>query len=196
MKTLQELKDLCLKANFPIMADESLDFILTHIAEGSNLLELGSCAGYSSIYLAKHQTLDITSIERDFERHLLAKQHVQDFGLETRIHMIYDDALVFEPKNTYDIIIFDAAKAQNHVFFQRYFPYLKESGILFIDNMDFHGYVSEQGSIKSRNLRKMVRAISDFEKEIAQRGDLESTHLPLGDGLLMIKKVKTESYLC
>ena len=76
------------------------------------------------------------------------------------------------------------------------FPYLKESGILFIDNMDFHGYVSEQGSIKSRNLRKMVRAISDFEKEIAKRGDLESTHLPLGDGLLMIKKVKTESYLC
>ena len=196
MKTLQDLKDFCLKANFPIMADESLDFILTHIEDGSSVLELGSCAGYSSIYLATNRTLEITSIERDFERHLLAKQHVQDFDLETSIHMIYDDALVFEPKNTYDIIIFDAAKAQNHLFFHRYFPYLKESGILFIDNMDFHGFVSEQNLIRSRNLRKMVRAISDFEKETAKRDDLEATHLPLGDGLLMIKKVKTVSLLC
>ena len=188
---MKKLKQYCQQHHYPIMADESLDYIKSFIKDGDKVLELGSCVGYSSIYLAMDKDIKIISLERDFQRHLLAKEHVKSYQKEDSISMVYDDAMVYEPVSNFDVIIFDAAKAQNQIFFERYFKVLKEDGILFIDNMDFHGHVQAVDKIKNRNLKRMVQMIGDFDKEITKRQDLKVTHLPLGDGLLMITRFKT-----
>ena len=189
---LNKLRNECLKNEYPIMFDESLDEIVTtlDIMSEPALLELGSCVGYSAIYLATKSNVTIDSIEKDIERHTLARENVKEFNLTNRVNMIYDDALVYNPHKLYDVILFDAAKAQNEAFFERYFEYLKEDGILYVDNVEFHGFVENQEGLSARrNLAKMVRHISDFLKMLETRKDLKVKHLSLGDGLLKIRRV-------
>lgn len=187
MKKLQDFRAYCLEENYPIVCEDALNFILGFLDEQSEVLELGTCVGYSAISMALRSGATIHTLERDFERHVLAKQFVKDFEVEDKVKCIYDDALVFDPHQQYDVIFFDAAKAQNQVFFDRFFPYLKPNGTLFIDNMDFHGIVGKSDQVKNRNLRKMVKAIASFEESICLNEQVEVSHYSLGDGLLVIK---------
>lgn len=188
MKTIQQFHTWCLQENYPIMANESLDKILELTEPNSCILECGTCVGYSAIYMARHNR-SITSIERDLERHTSAIEWVQEFNLNDRIKLIYDDALVYQPDKQYDAILIDASKAHNYEYFERYYPYVKRGGHLIFDNMSFHGHTEHIDEIYNRNLRRMVSRIKSFQDEIMSRDDLKVQTYPLGDGLLVITKV-------
>lgn len=190
MKTFEKFRQHCLQENYPIMSQEVLEEILHNLNQRkqASVLELGSCVGYSAIVLASNSNTTIVSIERDMERHILAKENVKKFGLEPLIKMVYDDALTFETTDTYDFIIFDAAKAQNQAFLDRYLPHLNNEGVIFIDNVDFHGLTSNVDSITGKNLRSMVRKLKNFEENLLLRQDLDVTYKSVGDGLLIIRK--------
>lgn len=190
--TLKELKKTCLNKHYPIMMDDALDEIVNTLKgyRMPHLLELGSCVGYSALYLALHSDVFIDSLEKDFERHVIARENVQTFNQSSSINMIYDDALVYEPTKQYEVIVFDAAKAQNKAFFDRYFGYLKDDGVLYVDNIDFHGHVENQEKLLNRrNLYKMVGQIKEFTEMLEARDDLVVETLHLGDGLLRITRV-------
>lgn len=190
MRTLKQFEIECLQHNYPIMRQDVLDFIVSSIADKSSILEIGSCVGYSAIYLASHKQVSIDSIERDMERHLVAKEHVVEYKLTAHINMIYDDALSFEPNKCYDYLIFDAAKGQNEAFLNRFLPFLKTNGKIFIDNVDFHGYKENIDHLIGRkNLKSMMKKLSEFEKNLSQRDDVAAQYFPLGDGLLVLTKL-------
>lgn len=190
MKIFETFRQQCLQENYPIMSIEVLTEIIKHLNKKNKslILELGSCVGYSAIVLASNSNTRIVSIERDIERHILAKENVKSYNLELSVRMIYDDALTFETTDTYDFIIFDAAKAQNQAFLDRYLPHLNNEGMIFIDNVDFHGLTNNVDSISGRNLRSMVRKLKSFEENLLIRKDLVVTYKSVGDGLLIIRK--------
>lgn len=181
---LKEFREQCI--DYPIMADESLDVIINHLKQGDKVLEIGTCVGYSATYLSIHQEIQLTTIERDPQRASLARTNLNRLN---DITFIEGDALELNINEYFDVIIFDAAKAQNLKFFDKYKMNLKPDGIIFVDNVHFHGYVKNPELIVYRkNLYRMILKMKDFvEQMINSQYNVEI--LDVGDGLMIIKNV-------
>lgn len=62
------------------------------------------------------------------------------------------------------MIFIDAAKAQSKKFFEIYTPLLKHQGLVITDNVLYHGFVSDIGIVRSRNVRQMVKKVQDYNE--------------------------------
>ncbi|MBQ7790002.1 MAG: methyltransferase domain-containing protein [Bacilli bacterium] len=176
--------------NVPIMSRETIDTINKIIDENNikSVLEIGTAIAYSTINFASNKNIEkIVSIERDDERESIAISNVEKSGL-TNITLIHDDALNTVIDDKFDLVIIDAAKSQNTKFFNKYKLNLNESGIIIIDNLEFHGYVGKSKEIKSRNLRQMVRKIEKFLEFLDTQDEYSVEYIEVGDRLGVCKK--------
>lgn len=181
---LKKFRIECKNKNYPIMEDSSLDKIIEYIKDGDQLLEIGACVGYSSIYIASHRQVNIITIERDDQRALEAINNLANYD---EIELIHLDALEYTPNQQFDVIIFDAAKAQNLKFLDRFLPYLKESGLIFVDNVHFHGYVKNPELIKhQKNKYSMVMKMRQFIETVQNDSKYSTEIFDVGDGVLKI----------
>jgi predicted O-methyltransferase YrrM len=187
--TLQELKQLALITDIPIMSDETIEAISKEITVHHcfSVLEIGTAIGYSSLSLAHlHPNLKITTLEKDEDRYEEAIKHKAILDTNNQIEMLCIDAFEFIPSQLYDCIILDGAKASNQRFFQRYFPFLKHSGCMLIDNIDFHGARAEDIEHRSRQFKKMIHKLNEFETWIMGHQNVNVVKMNVGDGLLKI----------
>lgn len=175
--------------NVPIMLKDTLFYINNIIKKEKykSVLEIGTAIGYLAIYLRSNNDIKITSIERDIERYNIAVENVKKSNL-LDINLIYSDALKIDIKDKYDLIIIDAAKSQNIKFFEKYKNNLNDNGTLIVDNMLFHGLVGKSNTIKSRNLRGLVRKLEAFHEYIDNQKEYSVKHIDIGDGIIVCKK--------
>ncbi len=186
MTLIEEMEEYALSHNVPIMQKEGISFMCSFIKEHNikNILEIGSAIGYSAIRMAMLMPdIHITTIERDDLRYNKAMEYIEKSGLGGQITIIHGDALFTEIKGNYDMLFIDAAKAQYIKFFERYEPLLKVNGYVITDNLKFHGFVEHPELIQSRNLRGLVRKISNFVEYLKEREDFETTFYDFGDGV-------------
>lgn len=173
--------------NVPIMLDDGLNFLISYIIKNnvSNILEVGTAIGYSSIMMAlSSPKIKITSIERDEKRYLEALKNIKKFNLEDRITLIYNDALSVNLSDEFDLIFIDAAKAQNIKFFEKFSPNLKVGGTIVTDNLNFHGLVEkDESEISSRNVRGIVRKTKAYIEYLKENPKFETTFYNIGDGI-------------
>jgi predicted O-methyltransferase YrrM len=192
---LEKIKQDALDNNVPIMSDETLSIICFSIEaiHAKYVLEFGSAVGYSSLYIAQkcpYTTID--TIEKDEQRYQKALEN-KALVKDDQVNFIVGDALEYPIDKFYDVIVLDAAKAQNKAFFKRTFPFLKPRGIMFVDNINFHGFVDNIPLGKQkRNLRQMVQKIASFVEYVESLDHVEVTHKNVGDGLLIIKRKKVD----
>lgn len=190
---VKQIKDYAELNNVPIMMDESINFIMKYIKDNhvKNILEIGTAIGYSAIMMSSVDSdIFITTIERDEKRYLEALKNIKKLKLEDRIQLIYHDALDVKLEDTYDLIIIDAAKAQNQKFFQRFEKNLAPHGTIITDNMQFHGLVDQENEdIKSRNLRQLVRKVKDYKIFLEKNIRYETKFYNIGDGLAISRKL-------
>ena len=190
---VKQIKDYAELNNVPIMMDESISFIMKYIKDNNikNILEIGTAIGYSAIMMSSVDSdIFITTIERDEKRYLEALKNIKKLKLEDRIQLIYHDALDVKLEDTYDLIIIDAAKAQNQKFFQRFEKNLAPRGTIITDNMQFHGLVDQENEdIKSRNLRQLVRKVKDYKTFLEKNIRYETKFYNIGDGLAISRKL-------
>ena len=192
---IEQLREKAIADNIPIMQTEGLTFMCDRLNEcqASSVLEIGSAIGYSAIYMASHvEGLKIDTIERDEVRHLQAKQNVSDFNLNDRITLHFADALEFDESllkhAPYDLLFIDAAKAQYQKFFEKYVGYVKDDGMILVDNLDFHGMIFDIEHINNRNTKQLVKKIKRFKEWILNNENYESEYYPVGDGIVLIRK--------
>ena len=186
MTLIEEMEEYALVHNVPIMQKEGISFMCSFIKEHNikNILEIGSAIGYSAIRMAMLMPdIHITTIERDDLRYKKAIEYIEKSGLGEQITIIHGDALLTEIDGNYDMLFIDAAKAQYIKFFERYEPLLKVNGYVITDNLKFHGFVEHPEMIQSRNLRGLVRKISNFVEYLKERKDFETTFYDFGDGV-------------
>lgn len=181
--------------NVPIITMGGLSVLLSviRIKNVKRILEIGTAIGYSSIVMAlENEEIIIDTIERDAKMYERAVSNIKDFGLESRINVIYKDALEVDINelSTYDLIFIDAAKAQYIKFFEKYSTLLNENGVIYTDNLMFHGLVEmKQEDIESRNLRALVRKINNFNVYLKNNKSFKTTFIKYGDGIaLSIRK--------
>lgn len=174
----------------PIIQDEGLAFLemLIRLKKPRKILEIGTAIGYSAIRMHQVCGSDITSIERNQDMFQIAKQNIHDFGYESAIHILFEDALNAFPlvgQNQFDLIFIDAAKAQYKKFFELYTPLLSADGIVVCDNCAFHGLAEDEAAYESlsRSVKGLVRKLNDFKSYLLNNELFDTTILPIGDGM-------------
>ena len=195
---VKKIHDNSLEVGVPIIKDEGLDLLLSiiNLKKPSNILEVGTAVGFSSIMMALNSCASIDTIERNKVMYQKAIENVSLLGLNERINVHFGDAVNFDInnlKNEYDVIFIDAAKAQNQVFFEKYSPLLKDDGVIITDNILFHGYVERYANKDpmdevSKDLRALARKIDRFNQWLKNNNQYESHFLDIGDGMAISTK--------
>lgn len=189
---INEIKDKALKDGVPIIKDEGLAFLLKTIEDNNykNILELGTAVGYSAINMAKiADDIYIDTIEKNEEMYNQAIKNIYEAGLQKRIAVHYMPIEEFETDKKYDLIFVDAAKAQYGKYMDKFLPNLENNGIMFFDNMIFHGLIYKVDEIESKNLRNLVKKIIKFREMVHndERFDIIEKD-NIGDGILILSR--------
>ena len=184
---IKQVKKEALEMDVPIMEDDTINYIKKYIVENKvkRILEIGTAVGYSGLnYLSLDYDISLVTIERDENRYLKALQNFKEADLESRVDIIFKDALEVDINDKFDLIILDGAKGQNINFFNKFKKNLEENGTIITDNMYLHGYVEkDEEDITSRNLRALVRKIKDYHKFLEDNEEYDSEILKIGDGI-------------
>lgn len=189
---LNKIKEKALEEHIPIIMDDTLEVIEEYLSKEKpkNFLEIGTAVGYSAIcfteFLDKDGTID--TIERDLDRIKEAKENIKKVGLEDKINIYEGDAVEILPtlNKKYDAIFIDAAKGKYPFFLKESLRMLKDTGIIFADNILYKGYVlSDYNKHKQRTA---VRNLREYIKETTENPELETKILEVGDGLAITRK--------
>ena len=185
-----KLKEYAQEYNVPIIKDEGLAMLEQTImlSKPLKILEIGTAIGYSAIRMNRLLGSEIYTIERNIDMYNEASKNIKEINKENEIHIIYKDALeAFDDvkNNEFDLIFIDAAKAQYMKFFNLYTPLLKKGGVVFCDNMLFHGLVLDEANYDnlSRSVRGLARKLKAFHDELLSNKDYKTSIFDLGDGV-------------
>ena len=188
---LNELREYGINNNVQIIKNDGLALLLSiiRLKNVKRVLEIGTAIGYSSISMAlENEDIYIDTIERNEKMYQQAVMNVKDFELEKRINVIFSDALEVDEKSLayYDLIFIDAAKAQYIKFFEKFTPNLLPGGVVFTDNLLFHGLEEvPREEIESKNVRALVRKIDRYNNYLKDIEGFKTTFIEVGDGVAL-----------
>lgn len=191
---LGELENYANERGIPVIPHETAKFIDLFCAslQPQNILEIGTAIGFSASLMAQHLASDghLTTIDRYPEMYERAKENFKHLGLEDRITMLEGDAADILPtlSASYDLIFMDSAKAKYIEFLPECMRLLKLGGVLIIDDVFQGGTVLDEGATIPKRVRKIHRKLNELLETVLNDSDHRSCLVPLGDGLLMIRK--------
>jgi len=185
--------------NIPIIHEEVANFIkvILHLHKPLKILELGTAVGFSSFFMAKiidRDDLVIKTVERRDSFIDEASKNLEKLNYKGNIEILHGDALnILENlEDTFDLIFIDAAKSKYLDFLPYCFKLLKKDGIIISDNVLYKGMIANDDLVERRQ-KTIVRKMRKYLKTITNHPSMESSILPLGDGLAITVK-KGETY--
>lgn len=191
-----ELQKYGYENDFPIIPKETARFLSTIIAikKPKKILEIGCCIGFSSSFMASRLDEDghITTIER-FELMIgKAKENFKNLNMENKITLLEGNAMgILENLNQkYDFIFIDAAKSQYINFLPECLRLLEVGGVIIADNVLQNGDIVKHWEDIEKRQRTIYKNMRKFLHAVTHTHGLESTIIPIGDGLVMCTKTK------
>lgn len=188
-ESLNELEQFSIETNVPIIRKEMqtlLKFLLD-LTHPSNVLEVGTAIGFSSILMAENLPKEshITTIEKYEKRIPVARENFKKFGVEDRITLLTGDAadILKTLDGTYDFIFMDAAKGQYINFMPDILRLLSKGGVLLSDNVMQDGDILESKFAVERRNRTIYKRMRDYLYELTHNDELTTVILPVGDGV-------------
>jgi len=182
-----EMEKFAKEKNVPILnwnAAELLESLIV-IYEPKRVLEIGTAIGYSTIRIAKNlrKKAVIDTIEKNKENIKIAEDFINRSGLEKKINILECDALQIMPnlESKYNFIFLDADKEDYERLFYYSVMLLKKGGVLFVDNLLWHGYAAAK-TVPS-NYKTSTEQIRNFNKLFTSQYSLKTVILPVGDGI-------------
>ena len=189
-----EMESFAMENRIPILDSHAAAFLELQIkiTKPKRVLEIGTAIGYSSIRIARSLATKavLHTIEKSEDNIKLAEENFSKSGLGEKIVLYKGDALDIMPNlsGKYDFIFLDADKEDYKRLFDYSLMLLKKKGILFVDNLLWHGYAAAKRVPKKfKNSTKMIR---DFNKVFMSQQNLQSTILTIGDGIGLAVKTK------
>ena len=158
---------------------------LVHAMMANRILEIGTAYGYSTLWmaLALPPAGHIWTIDPDVERTEIARTYLERAGVAEKVDIINQPALeVLEmwSQRNLDIIFIDADKTEYVDYLERAIPMLKRSGLVIVDNLLWNG---EAGAEPTAQDSPELRAIRAFNKAFMSHPQLDTTIVPIGDGI-------------
>jgi predicted O-methyltransferase YrrM len=191
MDRIRELEIYAKDNNIPIMEKEGILFLLSFIKDNNikHILEIGSAIGYSAIMMSSvNDNIKIDTIERDYNRYLVAVDNIKRFDKEKQINIINIDALEFDTDKKYDLIFIDAAKSQYITFFNKFIDNLKPNGYIISDNLHFHGLVFNDKSNLSKNVKGIVSKLEKYITFLNENKEYITEFIDIGDGISITRR--------
>lgn len=190
---LAELEEFALENHVPVIHPEvaALLKVTGLMLKPEKILEIGTAIGYSTILLSSvlKPGGKIDTIERYELMVERASSNIKRAGLENTINIINGDAL--EVLNCldkqYDMIFLDAAKGQYPEFLPHCLRMLKSGGLLFSDNVLYKGMIANDDLVVRRK-KTIVTRLRNYLDEICSIDALETSIIPIGDGVALSYK--------
>lgn len=191
----EEIEKYSIQTRVPIIRKEMESFlkVMLTIKKPGNVLEIGTGIGYSAILMSEYlpENSKITTIENYKKRIPIAKENIKKSGKKDVINLICADATEVLPTLTekYDFIFMDAAKGQYIKFLPELLRLLDSGGILISDNVLQDGDLIESRFAVERRNRTIHARMREYMYAIKNTPGLETTIIPLGDGITLSVKI-------
>ena len=180
----------------PVIRPKTLELMLKilDMHKPKQLLEIGTYIGYScSEILQNCPTCNVVTVEKDKNLAICATENLKNMGFSGRFSVWNMDAFdalekLQAEKQKFDFIFLDGAKGQ----YLKYLPILKVllnvGGVLMADDIMFHGYVEQDGTVKHKH-RTIVTNLRKFLHEVKEDKDFQTQIFDFEDGVsVCIKK--------
>ncbi len=175
----------------PISQPETMKLleVLVRFGQVKRVLEIGCAIGYSAIGMAKAGCLEVDTIEISPEAADVAERNFKKAGLSEVIHLYRGDAKEVLPtlEGSYDMIFMDAAKAQYGNFFPHCMRLLRSGGLLVSDNVLYKGMTATDELLQRRKIT-IVKRLRQYLEMLSSVPELETSVLPVGDGVALSYK--------
>lgn len=187
------------EALVPIIRQETAAFLKTMVAgiRPVRILEVGTAVGYSALLMAQvmPENAHITTIEKFRPRIPQALAHFEEAGMSDRITLLEGDAqtLLEELDGTYDFIFMDAAKGQYIHWLPRIMELMHPGSVLFSDNVLQDGDIIESRFAVERRNRTIHARMREYLYTLKHTDCLETSIIPIGDGVALSVKKSTEN---
>ena len=162
--------------------------VLVRLVAARRVLEIGSLAGYSGIWLARALPADgrLTTLEVDPHHARLARQAYDEAGVAGRVQLLEGDARTILPtlEPGFDVVFIDADKEPLPEYFEWSVRLLRSGGLLLCDNAFLHGTVVEED-----NDSPATEGVRAFNRLAAGDPRVVSAVVPLRDGIVVAVKV-------
>lgn len=179
----------------PIIPHETVAFFnwLLPLINPKQVLEVGTAIGFSAALMVStiHSEGHVTTIERNPDMISKAKENFKSLEIEDKITLLEGQANEWLEKiesDSIDFMFMDSAKAKYYSFFPDCFRVLKTGGVLAVDDVLQGGTILDEEKDIPKRVRKIHRKLNDFLEVVLDHPALDSTIVPLGDGLLLITK--------
>jgi predicted O-methyltransferase YrrM len=160
--------------------------LLASAISASHVVEIGTGAGVSSVWLLRGMAADgtLTSIDAEHEHQRAARETLQAAGIEPgRYRLIAGRAMEVLPRladGAYDIVFIDADKTEYAAYYDQALRLLRPGGLVIIDNALWGGKVADPAQRDAQTV-----GLRELGQQMAQEESLVSALLPVGDGLLV-----------
>lgn len=184
---INEMESFAKQHKVPILSWQSADMleILIKMMKPKRVLELGTAIAYSSIRIARNLKKKgiLHTIEKSKDNIAIAKENIKKASVGDKIEILEGDALNIMPTldKKYDFIFLDADKEDYKALFDYSIVLLKKNGVIFVDNLLWHGYAAVKKV--PANYRDSARHIREFNEDFFSNKTLNSTLIPVGDGI-------------
>lgn len=191
---INQIEHYANERGIPVVPHETAKFIdfITAIIAPKQILEIGTAIGFSASLMASHLPKGghITTIDRYELMYERAKENFAKLGIEDQVTLLEGDAQDILPnlEGTYDLIFMDSAKAKYIEFYPHCMRLLRTDGVLIIDDVFQGGTVLWDEADVAKRVRKIHRKLNELLDYVLQQSEHRACLVPLGDGLLMIRK--------
>ncbi len=173
----------------PVLRERSSLFFVDLLKkeQPDKVLEIGTCVGNSGLSILENcPNAFLKTVEIEKEKCEIAKHNFETNGFSERVEVICDDAMnvikrLEKEGAKFNFIFLDGAKGQ----YVKYLPIIKnlleKNGVLFADNIFFHGMV--QAGYPKHKHRTIVFRLRDFINKIKNDIDFETQIYDIEDGI-------------
>lgn len=142
--------------------------LLARIAGAKRVLEIGTLAGYSTIWLARGIPAEgqIISCEFSPEHAAVARQNIDRAGVGEKVEILVGPALetLAELSGPFDLVFIDADKGNNVNYLRRALELSRPGTVIVVDNVVWEGtFLAPDASVDALAIRETLEFLGSSE---------------------------------